>query len=210
MSSIDVEECFADNNVNDIQSNTKIYATLSTTTTKNQLIEENLNQIVNKKETFSNKLEERIHYLTLELANKELELIEANSKLEEQNKIINLLNRFETAFESIQNNRIKYAKIIDMLENKSNVKHIEAVEKFVEVSKNSPITLNYESSILPVNVQYLLLGTYHEKYVEECNLKEKVQSLLFDYNENYYKSILNMIMGAIITNILYALYVMYR
>ena len=116
MVEVEVEEDFfiPDNNMSDSDNDLpipppKIYATRSKTIySKNKLIEENLNQIVKKKETFSNKLEEKIHYLQLDLANNELELINLNYKLENQNKIVNLMNEFENAFQIMNDNRGKY------------------------------------------------------------------------------------------------------
>jgi len=191
----------------------KIYATRSKTITKNQLIEENLNQIVEnkKKEKFSNKLEEKIHYLTLDLANKELELIELNYKLEHQNKIVNLMNNFENAFKIIEENRVKYQEIIEKFKNTSHIKYLEGVQMYIEVSKNSPPNLKYESNVLPLHVQYILLETYNQKCAEDYGMKEKVQSIVLDYNTDYYKRILyNMLMAGIITIVLFGVYVIYK
>ena len=191
----------------------KIYATRSKTITKNQLIEENLNQIVEnkKKEKFSNKLEEKIHYLSLDLANKELELIELKYKLDQQTKIVNLLNQFENAFKIMEDNRGKYQQIIENFNNTSHINYLDAVKMYVEVTKNSPPNLKYESNILPLNVEFLLLNLYHQKSADFYSVKDKVQSLILDYNTDYYKRILyNMLMAGIITIILYVLYVIYK
>jgi len=221
MVEVEVEENFfiADNNITDTDSDEnaiplpKIYATRSKTITKNQLIEENLNQIVEnkKKETFSNKLEEKIHYLTLDLANKELELIDLNYKLDSQTKIVNLMKEFETCFQIIEDNRGKYQQIIEKFKTSSHIKYLEGVQMFIEVSKNSPPNLKYETNVLPLHLQYILLETYNQKCVEDYSMKEKVQSLVLDYNANYYKSILhNMIMAGIITIVLFGVYVVYK
>jgi len=219
MVEVEVEEDFfiPDNNMSDSDNDLpipppKIYATRSKTIySKNKLIEENLNQIVKKKETFSNKLEEKIHYLQLDLANNELELINLNYKLENQNKIVNLMNEYENAFQIMEDNRGKYQEIIKILENSSHIKYLEGVKMFIDISKNSPPTLKYESGILPLNVQYILLGTYHQKCAEDNDMKEKVQSIVLDYNAKEYQRILHtMLMAGIITIILYALYVIYK
>jgi hypothetical protein len=222
MVEVEVEEDFfiPDNNMTDSDSdenaiplNTKIYATRSKTITKNQLIEENLNQIVEnkKKEKFSNKLEEKIHYLQLDLANKELELIDLNYKLEHQTKIVNLMNNFENAFRIIEENKEKYQEIIKNIENSSHIKYLEGVNMYFEVSKNSPPNLKYESNVIPLHVQYILLETYNQKCAEDYRMKEKVQSIVLDYKANHYKRILHtMLMAGVITIILYALYAIYK
>lgn len=221
MVEVEVEEDFfiPDNNMTDSDSDEnaiplpKIYATRSKTITKNQLIEENLNQIVEnkKKEKFSNKLEEKIHYLSLDLANKELELIELKYKLDQQTKIVNLLNQFETVFKIMEDNRGKYQQIIETFNNTSHINYLDAVKMYVDVAKNSPPNLKYESNILPFNVEFLLLNLYHQKSADYYSVKDKVQSLILDYNTDYYKRILhNMLMAGIITIVLFGVYVIYK
>ena len=208
-----VEEFFirdSDSDSDEVASIPKRYATRSKTITKNKLIKENLNQIVenNNKEIFSNKLEEKIHYLQLDLANKELELIELNHTLEHQNKIVNQINCFETCFKIMEENMIKYKEIIIMLEKKSHVNYLEGVQMYIEVSKNSLPNFTYESNILPEHVQFILVKLYEQMLVEDYNMKEKVKIIVLDYNANYYKHILHTVLiAAFIMIVLFGLYV---
>ena len=224
MVEVEVEEDFYildNNNMTDSDSENdaiplpknKIYATRSKTITNNKLIEENLNQIIEnkKKETFSNKLEEKIHYYQLDLANKELELIEMKNKLDNQNKIINQMNDFENAFKILEENRVKCKELVDKFKKVSDLTYLEGVKMYIEISKNSPPNLKNESNVLPLHVQYILLSLYHQKCEEDNYMKEKLQSIVLNYNANHYKHILHtMIMASLITIILYALYAIYK
>ena len=133
------------------------------------------------------------------------------NKLDEQNKIVNLMNDFENAFKILEENRVKYEEIIKNLENSSHIKYLEGVNMYFEVSKNSPPKFKNESYVLPLHVQYILLNLYHKNCAEDNYMKEKVLNIVLNYNANHYKHILHtMLMAGVITIILYALYAIYK
>jgi len=186
---------------------TKRYATRSNTIIANKLIEDNLNQIISKKNNFSNKLEERIHYLQLELANKDLELIELNNKVIQQDKIIVSIQEYETLLEIIAKNINVYIELINKLDIMS-LSYREAIALELLQIKNIPTPL---STDLPTHTQFALSHLYNISLNTEEELKNKFQeSLLYQSTKDYIRLINIMKFGAIIFLFLLFLYIYFR
>ena len=186
----EVEEFFINDSDDAIPSKPKIYASSYKTIAVNNLIQENLQQILNKKERFSNKLEEKIHYLQLDLANRELELMEAREYIEKQKNIIELLNKFEDSFKIIKENKMKYQELIKMFNEKTKISYIDGVEKYIEISKTPPPFFYCDDNILPPTVGRILLELNNERDDELYRIKRDVQEFIIDYNARDYRHIL--------------------
>ena len=124
----------------------KRYATRSVS---NSIVEnlkkENLLQIQEALADSDSDDESRIRYLKLDIANKELELIELKEKYEKAEKIINVLNEFNKAFDIIDNNLNYYTILNDELTSRNYreimKKEIENIKSHLQVKRLHSIYL---------------------------------------------------------------------
>jgi len=177
-----------------------IYATINKNISVEELKKENLTHILEKKNNASTKEEERIHYLQLELANKELAIYEMATKMEKLEKIVSLLNDYESAIKIVRSNIISYNDLT------SRVHFLDfgsIMRKEMSDIKEHSFTANLD--VFPKNSKAILLNSYIGAVKEEFNAREKFYKKVNSYKHNTFY----LILGEGIAGLLILIYYIY-
>jgi hypothetical protein len=122
--------------------------------------------------------ESRIRYLKLNIANKELELIELKEKYEKAEKIINVLNEFNKVFDIIDNNLNYYTILNDEL---TSTNYREIMKKEIENIKSHSLPDEYQ--LIPKHIRNSSLYMYNLREDHERNLAKKFHDKIFYNNK---------------------------
>lgn len=157
----------------------KRYATKSSVNT-DSLKKENLKLIqdfLNDSDSDSDE-DEKIRYLKLDLANKEIEIIELKEKLSRLEKMSSLINETNTVLETVFKNTEEYEKLCDSM-NSSNFREI--IKKEMQLIK--PHSLPESFNTLPQYIQTSCKYVYNIKNEVEKEYSSKIQDKVFYSNK---------------------------
>jgi hypothetical protein len=122
--------------------------------------------------------DEKIRYLKLDLANKELEIIELKEKVSRLEKMNNVINEINTVLETVFKNNEEYEKLCDSM-NSSNFRDI--IKKEMQLIK--PHSLPESFGILPLYIQTSCKYVYNIKNEVEKEYSTKIQDKIFYSNK---------------------------
>ena len=143
------------------------YVTRSIVNNVDKLKKENLEQIIEKKMTGDTKHEERIHYMQLDLANKELVIQEMISKIEHLEKVHAILYDFETAIKIARSNILCY-NILRSTVSKADIASL--MRKELSDIKEHRFSIDMEA--FPPNVKDTLINIYTDTKAEELVIRD--------------------------------------
>jgi len=179
------------------------YATRSKSTVVDQLKKENLEQVLEKKCSATNKHEERIHYLQLDLANKEIVIQEMIVKMEKLEKIYSVLNDYEIAIKIARSNIICYNNLLNSV---STVDVGTLMRKeLVDIKEHKFII---EMNEFPGAAKDTMIHIYTDTTETEGKVRDKFYAKLNSSRQkNYIVFLLEGIIGALL--FLYYIYIQF-
>ena len=177
-----------------------LYAIINKRNSVEELKKENLTQILEKKNNATTKEEERIHYLQLELANKELVIYEMATKMEKLEKIVSLLNDYESAIKIVRSNISIYNDLI------SRVHSLD----FGSIMRKEMLDIKEHSFVANLDVFHqtsknTLLNSYISAVKEEFNLREEFYKKVNSYKHNTFY----LLLGESLVGLLILIYYIY-
>lgn len=159
---------------------TRRYATRSKTVDADALFVENLKQIRELKPS-SDVAESQFHYAKLDLANKELEIIELKKRVAELEIIEQSIENYNKSVTTIQKNLVNYVSLTKCV-GKTDLSQMLADERTIIVNHLVPDL----TKGLPSHVSELLLNKYKSLNICEVNARNNFHSqLMWDHMKKY-------------------------
>jgi hypothetical protein len=159
---------------------TRRYATRSKTVDADALFTDNLRQIREMKPP-SDVAESQFHYAKLDLANKELEIIELKKRVAELELIEQSIQNYNKSVTTIQKNLVNYVSLTKCV-GKTGLSQMLADERFLIVNHCEPDL----TKGLPSHVTELFLNKYRRLNTCEVNARNDFHSqLMWDHMKKY-------------------------
>lgn len=167
---------------------TRRYATRSKNVDADALFVDNLRQIREMKPS-SDVAESQFHYAKLDLANKELEIIELKKRVAELELIEQSIQNYNKSFTTIQKNLVNYVSLIKCV-GKTGLSQMLADERFLIVNHCEPDL----TKGLPSHVSELLLNKYKSLNNCEVDARNDFHSqLMWDHMKKYVPNMLMLL-----------------
>ena len=195
---VEIVEEFAPENFDfNMNPQKKRYALRSSTNT-NSLIKENLQQIQNSlNDSDSDDENEKNRYLKLELANKELEILELKEKNDALEKVTNALKEYNAVLEVVFKNVDEYEKLCKSL-NYSNYREIVKKEMILIKPHKLPDSMD----LIPLYIRTSCKYVYTLKSGVEKSYADKINKTSY-YNETL------LMLQKLFTGVIIILYIYY-
>jgi hypothetical protein len=167
---------------------TRRYATRSKNVDADALFVDNLRQIREMKPS-SDIAESQFHYAKLDLANKELEIIELKKRVAELELIEQSIQNYNKSFTTIQKNLVNYVSLTKCV-GKTGLSQMLADERFLIVNHCEPDL----TKGLPSHVSELLLNKYKSLNNCEVDARNDFHSqLMWDHMKKYVPNMLMLL-----------------
>jgi len=167
---------------------TRRYATRSKTVDADALFADNLRQIREIKPS-SDVAESQFHYAKLDLANKELEIIELKKRVAELELIEQSIKNYNKSFTTIQKNLVNYVSLTKCV-GKTGLSQMLADERFLIENHCAPDL----TKGLPSHMSELLLNKYQSLNNCEVDARNDFHSqLIWDHMKKYVPNMLTLL-----------------
>jgi hypothetical protein len=167
---------------------TRRYATRSKAVDVDALFVENLKQIREMKPP-SDVAESQFHYAKLDLANKELEIIELKKRVAELELIEQSIENYNKSVTTIQKNLVNYVSLTKCI-GKTDLSQMLADERTIIVNHLVPDL----TKGLPSHVSELLLNKYKSLNICEVNARNNFHSqLMWDHMKKYVPNVVMLL-----------------